>query len=531
MNKPKEHPTTARPVCWLWVLPTLLAAFGLALSAGPGHAHEGHDSAPAQATVTDPSLVVRSAADDHYEVVLKYRSVPGSKRTLLQVFVSDFATNAPVEHARVLLRTTSPTQISVEATADQPGVYGADLVGAKPGDYTMILSIEGTFKAEFALSNLPVGKAPAPATGGTPAASARRPPTFMFILLGLAAVIVIGALVAWSRRRANRRGARIVQAALLVAAGLLLWSEQGAAHAGHDQAPTAGGAGPRFVPKESQFLLGVRTALVRQEPLHEQLTAIGHVVPESGALAAVSAPQAGRLELAGRALVIGDRVRQGQLLGYLLVIDRLPIRAPISGLISEQDFVPGQWVQAGQQLARILDERRMRVEVPLFGENLSKALQARVATVHTNALPDRHFAAKVRGLAPTASTPEQGSGSQAPLASAIPPIILTVENTGGLLRPGMLVDVSIESPRLETVLSVPASAIVYQESGPGVFIHTGAELFEYRAVGVAGRYGERVGIAGSVKPGERVVTEGAYTLVSAAPVSAPAPVAAAGGKK
>ncbi|MEP7028648.1 MAG: hypothetical protein ABI960_08630, partial [Candidatus Eisenbacteria bacterium] len=289
MTMPKEHLTVARPISWRGVLPTLLAALGLAISPTLSHAHAGHDDAPTPLMVTDPNLVVRSVTDDHYEVVLKYRSVPGTAPTTLQVFVSDFATNAPVEHARVTIRTTSPTQISVEALADQPGVYGADLVGAGPGDYTMILDIEGVSRAEFALSGLPLGKAPTTATSHPPVSNTRRTPTFVFILLGLAVVIVIGALVAWSRRRANRREVRNVQAALLVATGLLLWHAQGAAHAGHDQAPATGGAGPRFVPKESQFLLGVRTALVRQEPLHEQLTAIGHVVPESGALAAVSA--------------------------------------------------------------------------------------------------------------------------------------------------------------------------------------------------------------------------------------------------
>jgi RND family efflux transporter MFP subunit len=238
----------------------------------------------------------------------------------------------------------------------------------------------------------------------------------------------------------------------------------------------------------------------------------------------VLAPQTGRFEREGQAPSVGDRVREGQLLGYLLVIDRLPVRAPISGLVSEVNVTTGQWVQAGQPLMRVLNERRVRVEVPLFGEHLTKALKARTASVHLSALPGRSFPAVVRGLAPMASAPEASvEGSQQPTGSQVPPLILTVSNTDGLLRPGMLVEVSIETGAPQNVLDIPESAVVYQESGPGVFVHSAPETFDYRPIGIVGRYPGRVAITGDVKPGDRVVTEGAYSLISAPPASA-APV-------
>ena len=130
-------------------------------------------------------------------------------------------------------------------------------------------------------------------------------------------------------------------------------------------------------------------------------------------------------------------------------------------------------------------------------------------------------------MAPTSSAPEQaGEGSQQPTASPIPPVLLEVTNVGGFLRPGMLVEVAIESSVSRQGVALPQSAVVYQESGPGVFVHTGPEVFEYRAIGITGRHPGRVEIAGAIKPGDRVVTEGAYTLVSAPPA-----IAAAGAKR
>jgi multidrug efflux pump subunit AcrA (membrane-fusion protein) len=210
--------------------------------------------------------------------------------------------------------------------------------------------------------------------------------------------------------------------------------------------------------------------------------------------------------------------------GYLLTIDRLPIRAPISGLVADVDFVPGQWVQAGQELMRILDERQVRVEVPLFGENLTRALRSRSAFVRTSALPNRLFPARLRGLAPLASGGDgaageerSGEGGGAP----IPPVLLSVVNEGSLLRPGMIVEASLELADSREVITVPEGAIVYQESGPAVFVHTAAELFELRPIALAGRYLDRVGIEGDVRDGERIVSEGAYSLVAAPAAMAP----------
>lgn len=505
----------------------LWLASALCLHAPEVFAHEGHDVPPLAPSAGDPNLVVRSTADEHYEVVLKYHADAGAGPTHATVFLSDFATNAPVEGARLQLRTVAPVQGHFTATGSRPGVYQVDLPHPQPGDYTLILTIAGPPAAEFAIQDLPLGRTVVRADAPTPL---HKRAAFPIIPTAVAVTVLVTIGLVFARRRRARSSAKVAAAALLVAVGLTAISRVGTAHEGHDVPPAtaaAGGAGPRYVPKESQFLLNVRTQVSRLEPLRERLTTTGHVTPESGALATVMAPQTGRFEREGQAPAVGDRVREGQLLGYLLVIDRLPVRAPISGLVSEVNVTTGQWVQAGQPLMRVLDERRVRVEVPLFGEHLTKALKAHTASVHLSALPGRSFPAVVRGLAPTTSTPEPSlEGSQQPSAAPVPPLILTVSNTGGLLRPGMLVEVSIETGAPRNVLDVPESAVVYQESGPGVFVHTSPETFEYRPVGITSRYPGRVGITGDVKPGERVVTDGAYSLVSA-PSATPAP---AGGR-
>ncbi len=525
-------------------VPVVATCFLLGLSFGTSQSHGGVDHGAPQAVATgDPNTVIRAVASARYEVVVKYRSLADGGRIPLRIYVSDFATNAPVRGAMVEFTTTVPAKFATSLHAGAPGVYDGALTGAKAGRYTAILAIvSGGETSEFSLSDLPLAQPAAP-----PEAHVAVPPSrgsaWLPWLLGTIAVLAIVSLLALRR---TRRGARRLDAAVLVLlGGALFLTGRAGAHGGEDHSKkgasgaAAGGTGPRYVAKESQFLLGVRTVVGMKQRVASQLTAIGRVTAESGALASVSAPQTGRMERAGRALVVGDRVRRGQLLGYLLMIDRLPIRAPISGLVADVDFASGQWVQGGQELMRILDERQVRVEVPFFGESLARALRAQTAVVRTTALPDRVFPARLRGLAPMAGGNDNGEGPRASeegTGAPIPPVILSVENVGGLLRPGMIVEASLELPESREIITVPEGAIVYQESGPAVFVHTKAELFELRPIALKGRYLDRVGIEGEVRAGERIVSEGAYSLV-AAPASAPSPKATtakpapAGGKR
>ena len=503
----------------------VLVAFVLGLAPTAVWPHEGHDHNAPEPVASDAHLVVRSASNDDYEVVLKYRSERGQRATTARVYVSDFDTNAPVERARVRLRTTTPRRVEATAAAVAPGVYQAPVAFEQPGKYTAILAIGGAPAAEFAFQDLPMGEEPA-AVAMAGGESARGSLSLWLIVAALAVLLGVAALV-WKRRSLSPASRT---ALLLLASVGSLWWQRSAAHEGHDHAAqsaaTAAAAGPsqpRYMPKESQFLFGVRTLVARLETLRARVNAVGHVVPESGALASVEAPRDGKLEPVGRRLAVGDRVREGQVIADLLVIDRLPIRAPISGLVAEVHFTPGQWVQAGDPLVVILDERQVRVELPLFGENLNKALRAREATITSSALPGNLFHGRVRGLAPTAPEGPGVTADQPSHGSPVPPLLVSVANRGGLLRPGMLVEASLELPTADELIAVPESAIIRQESGSAVFVHTAAEVFEQRAVRIVGRYGDRIGIAGDLRAGDRVVTAGAQALVSAPPIVAAAP--------
>jgi multidrug efflux pump subunit AcrA (membrane-fusion protein) len=69
---------------------------------------------------------------------------------------------------------------------------------------------------------------------------------------------------------------------------------------------------------------------------------------------------------------------------------------------------------------------------------------------------------------------------------------------------------------------VPAAAVVDDAGRPIVFVQREGETFERRAVTLGPRSGELVQITEGIKPGDRVVTKGAY-LVRLASLSTSVP--------
>jgi multidrug efflux pump subunit AcrA (membrane-fusion protein) len=69
------------------------------------------------------------------------------------------------------------------------------------------------------------------------------------------------------------------------------------------------------------------------------------------------------------------------------------------------------------------------------------------------------------------------------------------------------------------MLTVPKDAVLMEAGRPYVFVQTGGESFSRRPIEIATRDGERVGVRGGVKAGDRVVTRGAYDVQLASAAS------------
>ena len=116
------------------------------------------------------------------------------------------------------------------------------------------------------------------------------------------------------------------------------------------------------------------------------------------------------------------------------------------------------------------------------------------------------------------------AGPEAVALASIPWLteVSTFDNRTAALPVGQAVFLHLLMNETPATPVVPAAAVVDDAGRPIVFVQRAGETFERRAVTLGTRSGDRVQILDGVKPGERVVTTGAY-LVRLASLSTSVP--------
>ncbi|RPD43923.1 hypothetical protein DNI29_22690 [Hymenobacter sediminis] len=152
----------------------LILLLGLLL-AGAAAAHGGEDhgdgakaSAPAGAT----SFSV-AALSEQFEVLLRYEPLEGGQPADLRLFLSDYATNAPIKGAKLTLTNPEDASLKWAVTEKGPGEYLVE--GQFPANkaYSFALNVVAGEQADLLLlegikvgEKLPVAAVPAAAAPG-----------------------------------------------------------------------------------------------------------------------------------------------------------------------------------------------------------------------------------------------------------------------------------------------------------------------------------------------------------------------------
>jgi cobalt-zinc-cadmium efflux system membrane fusion protein len=187
------------------------------------------------------------------------------------------------------------------------------------------------------------------------------------------------------------------------------------------------------------------------------------------------------------------------------------VRAPVSGVIALRDASTGANVSAGTVLFRVVDASQVHVVGQIPEAESARARVARAAEIEIAGQPDRIPAGRLISM-----------GKVLDAQSRTLPITFDFDNrtfgvpVGQAIFLHLLMDATAPRP------VVPAVAVVDDAGRPIVFVQREGETFERRAVTLGPRSGDVVQITEGVKPGERVVTKGAY-LVRLASLSTAVP--------
>ena len=523
--------------------------------------HAGHDDTPELPAAT--GIPRTSASSDDLEIVA---AVAGPHNLI--IYLDRFATNDPVTGA--ILEVGEMGGDAVRADEQPDGTYllrapWLDVSGKH--NLTFIVTAGDLTDLLAATIEIPHAVDPMVGTGDRPVRhflGERRVPltTVLAFLLGAVTVVALQARGRW--RAISGTAALLIG----VAIGGVAFAHGGADGEEAQASQQMAGDAPRrlpdgtvFMPKDAQRLLAVRTVIATEIQASRTVSIIGQVIADPNASGRVQPSQAGRIEPGENGLAhVGQRVRAGDILAIVApaitsvergtvgsqVADvdqqvrlaeqkaarlsglsgsvpgkeideartelagararraaisptlsgREILRAPVSGVVSIASAVAGQFVEGKDILFEIVDPSRLWIDATAFDPSQAAAIKGGAA-VTTNGTPLR---VELVGLGLTL---RQGA---VPLQFRIlsPPPGLSV---------GTPVTVIANVPADATGVALPRSSVTRMPNGgAAVWDHVSAERFVPRPVRMQSLDGANVLVLAGLKPGSRIVTQGANLL-------------------
>jgi len=168
------------------------------------------------------------------------------------------------------------------------------------------------------------------------------------------------------------------------------------------------------------------------------------------------------------------------------------IRAPFDGYVAKRLVSLGEYVKVQTPVMGVvrIDPLKVIAEIP---EKMAPWIDTgQPVELHVDAYPDKTITGKITRISPSVNTQTRAF-----------PFEAIVPNTDGLLKPGTFARVHIESAKVDTVLSLPYSALQYRYGVNRVFVVDGERLVA-RELKIGERMGDRIEIVSGVKAGDRV---------------------------
>ncbi|MDT8404785.1 efflux RND transporter periplasmic adaptor subunit [Sulfuriflexus sp.] len=199
------------------------------------------------------------------------------------------------------------------------------------------------------------------------------------------------------------------------------------------------------------------------------------------------------------------RVKQQQ-----AVIKRKIIHAPFTGLAGIRQVSLGEYLEAGASIVSLQALDPIYADYTLPERYLTRVKSGQVVKLKLDALPGEVFSGSVSAVNPGVDT-----GTRTLKVRA------TLDNAGGMLRPGMFAGVTTITDAAETVLTLPKTAISFNTYGSFVFVisenDTGVATVKRTAIKTGEARDGRVQVSG-LSVGTRVVRAGLVKLRDGMPV-------------
>lgn len=192
---------------------------------------------------------------------------------------------------------------------------------------------------------------------------------------------------------------------------------------------------------------------------------------------------------------------KGKLLNSEAQLSYSEVRSPISGFITDRPLYPGEMASTAAPLLTVMDISQVIAKAHIPQSDALQLHKGDAATVSLAGL-DKPINGKVSLISP-----------------ALDPNSTTVEvwvqaaNANQQLRPGTTAQIAITAQTIKDALVVPSAALLNAKGDAAqVMVVDGQSQASSRDVRTGIQTGQQVQIVSGLKPGEMVVTAGAYGL-------------------
>jgi len=182
----------------------------------------------------------------------------------------------------------------------------------------------------------------------------------------------------------------------------------------------------------------------------------------------------------------------------------LPVRSPISGIITEKHAIVGELSDPSKSLYTIADLSSIWVMVDVNEKDLAKVRRGQAAIVIVSAFPEQKFRGRINHIADVVDPSTRTVKAR-----------IEVANPGRKLKPEMFATVELAlAADAPPVLAVPEDAIQDLDGKKVVFVAEDEAEFAARQVEAGRSAGGMVEIVSGLKEGERYAVKGAFILKS-----------------
>ncbi|MEX0606749.1 MAG: efflux RND transporter periplasmic adaptor subunit [Halofilum sp. (in: g-proteobacteria)] len=192
-------------------------------------------------------------------------------------------------------------------------------------------------------------------------------------------------------------------------------------------------------------------------------------------------------------------------------LDKKTITAPFSGRLGILQVDSGQYIDTGRMIATLQTLEPIDVDFALPQSQLPRVRAGQELTARVDAFGERSFEGQVTAISPQVDVSTRNADIRGRLA-----------NEERLLQPGMFVDVAVQLPQTDNVVTLPRTAITYNPYGDSVFVVREGQpegdddapvlTVERVFVQTGENRGGEVQILDGISVGQRVVTSGQLKL-------------------